>query len=140
MSYLGHLLSRLDPRRRCPRIAVEALCTEYAERHERHAFVVDMSAAGLRIERPFEGGKTPRIMQLEFELPGVDEVIWARGEVCFDRVVPASTGLVRRMGLSLVAAARDLRTLRDYVFEMRRRAPEWLPPGADEISSFTLSP
>jgi hypothetical protein len=137
MSYSRAFLD--DPRRQFPRVATEALCTEYAARHEVHSFVVDLSASGLRIERPYAGGPTPTAMQLEFELPDIDEVIWARGDVCFDRVVRGGPGqLVRRMGLRLLAATRDLRMLRDYVFERRRRRPEWLPPGAEDFAELTL--
>lgn len=86
--------------------------------------IIDLSQTGVRLERPFTGGRTPETVQLEFELPGVDEIIWAKGEVSFDRVrrAPAGlTGLVRTTGIRLAAAAaRDLRMLRDYVYELRR--------------------
>ena len=90
--------------------------------------VVDLSPLGARIERPYLGGPTPREIDLELEVPEMDEVSWARGEVCFDVVSQAPAGggggplgLLRTTGLRLVrAASRDLRLLRDCVFELRR--------------------
>lgn len=120
-----------DVRRLDPRIDVEAFCSELLPRHERPALVVDLSPVGARIERPYVGGPTPREIDLELEVPEVDEVIRARGEVCFDLITQAPRGqggplgLLRTTGLRLVqAAARDLRLLRDCVFELRRM--RWL--------------
>jgi hypothetical protein len=122
----------MDARRIDPRVDVEAFCSELLAREERPALIVDLSPFGARLERPYLGGPTPREIDLELEVPEVDEVIWARGEVCFDVVTQAAPGtfggpfgLVRRTGLRLVrAAARDLRLLRDAVFELRRM--RWL--------------
>jgi hypothetical protein len=118
----------MDARRLDPRVDVETFCSELLPREERPALVVDLSPVGARIERPYVGGPTPREIDLELEVPEVDEVIWARAEVCFDVVsqAPAGThggpfGLLRTTGLRLVrAASRDLRLLRDCVFELRR--------------------
>lgn len=104
-----------------PRVEVETLCSEIVEGKERPSLVVDLSETGLRVERPYTGGGTPRELQLEFELPGVDTIIWARGETCFDQVRPVRGGLLRTTGIRLAsAAARDLRLLRDFIFEARR--------------------
>jgi hypothetical protein len=100
-------------------VGVEALCSEIIDGRERHGLLADVSERGVRLSRPFVGGPTPRVVQLEFELPGVDEILWARGEVCFDRVVRGAAGLVRTTGVRLAAAAaRDLRLLRDYVMDL----------------------
>ena len=128
----------MDPRRLAPRIDVEAMCSEIVEGHERHGMLVDVSHTGVRIARPYTGGRTPRALQLEFELPGIDEIIWAKGDVCFDelrRAVPGEgAGLVRTTGIRLAAAAaRDLRMLRDYVHELRRArdsVEDWLGDAA----------
>jgi|JI10StandDraft_1071094.scaffolds.fasta_scaffold90208_3 hypothetical protein len=122
----------MDARRIDPRVDVETFCSELLERGERPAMVVDLSPLGARIERPYLGGPTPREIDLELEVPEIDEVIWARGEVCFDVVTQAPTGsrggplgLVRTTGLRLVrAATRDFKLLRDCVFELRRA--RWL--------------
>ncbi len=135
----------LEPTRRrtVPRTSVAAKCWEVIDGKERRAGVVDLSWEGVRLERPFCGGPTPEQVQLEIDVAGIDEVIWAKAGSCFDEVVPADPliagpmGLMRRTGFRLLAAAsRDLRLLRDYLFEQRRlaqamnptmREPEALP-------------
>jgi hypothetical protein len=115
-----------DLRRVSPRIDVEALCWEVVDERETSAMIVDLSTQGARIERPYLGGRIQQTAPLQFEVPGIDEVMWAKGDVVFDRLVPVREnggpfGLVRRTGYHLaVAAARDLRLLRDYVYEMHR--------------------
>jgi hypothetical protein len=106
--------------RRKPRLGVEAFCTEIVDGRERHGTVLDVSEEGVRLTRPFVvGQRRARDLQLEFELPGIDEVMWARGEICFDQLKPGKLGLIRTTGVRLArAAARDLRMLRDYVMGM----------------------
>jgi hypothetical protein len=96
---------------------MDAFCNEIVDGKDRFGVVVDVSEVGFRLERPYTGGRTPQIIQLEIELPGVDEIIWARAKVCFDRVRPGlNGGLLRTTGVRLVAAAtRDLRLLHDYM-------------------------
>lgn len=117
-----------------PRIDVEAMCWEMVNGRETSALAVDLSSGGLRIERPYLGGHSPREVPLQLEVPGIDEVMWARGDVCFDQVVqragPAGgpLGLLRRTGYRIaIAAQRDLRHLEEYVvetFRARRRFDE----------------
>jgi hypothetical protein len=118
-----------DPRRISPRIDVEALCWEIVGDRETSGLLVDVSTHGARVERPYTGGRIEYEVPLQLELPGIDEVMWARGDVVFDKLVPAKSsgpfGLIRRTGYRIaIAAARDLRLLRDYVYEMHhaRRA------------------
>jgi hypothetical protein len=113
-------------RRTMPRIGVEALCTEIVHGgRERHAIVANVSAEGLRLVRPFFSGPTLRTVQLEFELPGIDEIMWAKGHVCFDQIRRGPGGLVRTTGIQLAAAAaRDLRLVRDYVMDAVGRADD----------------
>jgi hypothetical protein len=114
-------------RRATPRIGVEAMCWELDGKHATTALAIDVSALGLCIERPYTGGPTRREVPLEVEVPGIDEVMWARGDACFDLVVPAPPhmktpmGLMRRTGYRIAAAAaRDLRMLREFVHETQR--------------------
>jgi hypothetical protein len=118
---MHHLHVGPDARRRAPRVLTESLCNEIAGGIERPVMVVDISESGVRIERPYVGGRTPRELQLEFELPGVDAIIWARGQTCFDQVRQVHGDLWRTTGIRLAAAASsDLRLLRDFVHESRR--------------------
>lgn len=113
-------------RRAGPRISIEALCWDCSDRDPASAIAVDLSSLGVRIERPYTGGPTRREVPLELELPGIDELMWAKGSACFDVVVPATgraggaLGLVRRTGYRLVAARRDLRRLEELVVETAR--------------------
>ena len=113
-----------DFRREGPRIDVDALCWEVADSGETAALAVDLSQGGIRIERPYLGGRSPEVVPLQLEIPGIDEVMWARGEVCFDRIVqvkgPAGgrLGLLRRTGYRIaLAARRDRRMIREYVYD-----------------------
>src|SRR5690349_14630235 len=111
----------MHTRRTSPRLGVEAFCTEIVEGHERHSLVADVSEAGIRLARPYTGGRTPAVVQLEIELPGLDEVIWAMGQVCFDQIRRELGRTVRTTGIRFAAAAsRDLRLVRDYVFDLWR--------------------
>jgi len=114
------------PRRESPRIGIEALCWELVEGRETSGLAVDLSSLGLRIERPYVGGPTRREVPLQLEIPGIDEVMWAKGDACFDVLVPhagpagGALGLIRRTGYRLVAAARDLRMIKEFVVETDR--------------------
>jgi hypothetical protein len=119
---MSYMLTHLDYRSN-PRIPTETLCTEVAGEREQYGLIVELSEAGLRLQRPLQGRMESRIVQLEFELPEVDEVVWAKGVVCFDQLwrVPlanqaAQARVLRTSGVRVVAAAtRHLRMLRDYV-------------------------
>jgi hypothetical protein len=115
-------------RRESPRIDVEALCWELVDGKEASGMAVNLSSMGLRIERPYVGGETRREVQLELEIPGIDEVMWAKGDASSDMLIPTRSGaggpmgLIRRTGYRLVIAAqRDLRMIREFVFETARQ-------------------
>ena len=119
----------MDPRRTSPRIDVEAMCWELVGDREISSLVVDLSSDGARLERPFVGGRIAREVPLQLEIPGIDEVMWAPGDVVFDQVVAGPDkgpfGLVRRTGFHItLAAARDLRLVRDFVYSMYEPEPD----------------
>jgi hypothetical protein len=116
-----------DLRREGPRIDVQALCWELVDDHETSGLTVDLSSLGLCLERPYTGGPTRREVPLQLEVPGIDEVMWAKADACFDVLVASPTpaggalGLVRRTGYRIaLAAARDLRMLKEFVIETDR--------------------
>jgi len=124
MWYSDSLTSPMLKRRDSPRISVETFCSDHTGDKESHALIIDLSEAGMRVQRPLVGVPRSRVLQLEFEVPGVDELIWAKGEVCFDevwRVPPAwestqLSGVVRTSGIRLAAtSSRHQRLLREYV-------------------------
>jgi hypothetical protein len=110
-----------------PRIPAETLCTEVAGDREQFSLIVELSESGLRLQRPLQGRMQTGIIQLEFELPEVDEIVWAKGIVCFDQLwrvpsTPARDRVLRTSGVRVVAAAtRHLKMLRDYVQTMAER-------------------
>ena len=111
----------LRPRRQKARIAVDSLASEIGADSERPALLIDVSETGLRLERPLSCGRSGRILQVEFDIPGYDDLIWASGEVCFDRLMQKDRRLVRVTGLRfLQAAQRHLRVLREFVVESAR--------------------
>jgi len=126
-------------RRESPRIEVEALCWELVQGREISGLVVDLSSLGLRIERPYTGGPTRHEVALQIEVPGIDEIMWANGDACFDVLLPSTgpaggaLGLIRRTGYRIVgAAARELRMLEEYVVETDRASRRGHPePGID---------
>ncbi len=133
MSYMFDIFDVSSQKRSNPRIPVEAFCTEIVDNDGaealRHGVVVDLSAEGLRIQRPLFG-RMPRLVRLELELPEVDEVMWAQGAVRFDEIwrLPRGadgglSGVVRTTGIEIVSAAsRHRRMLNEYVVESWRRA------------------
>jgi len=137
-----------DPRRSSPRIGTQALAWEIQGERELSSLVVDLSAEGARLERPYiprskwdvalelgpagpsmwtPGMQHDGVIPLQLELPEVDEVLWARGDVVFDELVPVKSqggpfGLMRRTGLHLsLGATRDMRLLKDWIYEMHHR-------------------
>jgi hypothetical protein len=67
--------------------------------------------------------RRPDAIQLEFELPGTSETIWARGEVAYENFDPFFHGAgVRLTGIANIHA----KLLRDYVREKRVRQLERL--------------
>ena len=89
----------------------------------------DLSALGVRLGRPFDPSAASRRVQLEIELPEVDEIIWAHGDVTFAHLSPMGgahengdprlwcEGGVQLRGIS----TSERRFLRVYVVEARRR-------------------
>lgn len=116
-------------RRHSPRIGIEAICWELLEDGEASAITIDLSANGLCLERPYAGGPTRRHVPLQIEVPGMDEIMWAKAEASFEVLIPTGSpgrggplGLIRRTGYRIArAATRDMRMLREFVVETHRQ-------------------
>lgn len=123
----------VDPRRRDPRILVDGFCGVVAERDLRHASLKDLSERGLRLEQVFDPTTAKRTVQLEIELPGVDEVVWANAVVTFAHLSPLggrrADGQPRflcRAGLRIDGISGvERRLLRDYV-QWTRDQLDWV--------------
>lgn len=119
-------MNLLDARRRTPRISLDGLCGVVTDDDDLcHASMSDLSSTGLCLERPFDARTARPVVQLEIELPGVDEIVWASAAVTYAYVtrMPDRAGDVRarfwcRTGLRIAnASQRERRLLRDYVVE-----------------------
>ena len=97
--------------------------------------MTDLSTLGLRLERPFDPKTAKPVVQIEIELPGIDEVLWASARVTHAFLTPmpgrGADGQPRfwcRAGLRIAdASQRERRLLRDYVIETliaQRRIPD----------------
>jgi hypothetical protein len=120
----------LDARRRAPRISVAGFCGVAVNNNLHHASLTNLSTLGLRLEGPYrhETAST-RILQIEIELPGVDEVIWTSAEVHRAVLTPLRSvdGQPRfwcRAGLTIRDTSRsERRLLQDFVVDsLRARA------------------
>lgn len=69
-------MNLLDVRRRAPRIAIDGFCGVAAGNDYHHASLSNLSTLGLRLERPYDPATARPVIQLEIELPGLDEVVW----------------------------------------------------------------
>ncbi len=124
------------------RTPVETLCTEVVGDLEQYSLVTELGETGLRLQRPLYGRLSSRIVQLEFEMPEVDELVWAKGLVCFDQLWPARDQnhfghrpMVRTSGVRVLAAAtRHMKMLREYVMEKRLHEPAPHPVASRPIT------
>jgi hypothetical protein len=122
----------LDARRLAPRIFVDGFCgVVTANDNLTHASLLDLSATGLRLERVFDPKAAAKLVQLEIELPGIDEVVWASAAVTHAYLTPFGKnpdGQPRfwcRAGLRITEVCRrEKKLLRDFVVEslVARRA------------------
>jgi hypothetical protein len=93
----------------------------------RYATVRDLSEIGLAIERPFDPATARRTVQVELDLPGLDELLWAGAVVTSAHLSPmrgrTADGQPRfwcRAGLRITGISRnERRLLRDYVHTTR---------------------
>jgi hypothetical protein len=109
-------MNLLDARRRAPRISLEGFCSVASDAGLHHAHVTSLSANGLRIEQPSREATTRPMIQLEIELPGIDELVWASAYVTDVRVSYGWRQWTCRTGLQIAAiSSREQRLLRDYV-------------------------
>ncbi len=120
ISYMYDSLIPDGPNRRVDRrLRLQLHLTEYIKDREYRALATDISESGLSIQKLTEP-VVPHapVVQLELELPGTNELIWASAEPRFDAVGSDFhvSGLFFR-GM----ARKHQRLLRDYVRERRLR-------------------
>jgi hypothetical protein len=75
----------MQNRRDDRRIPLETFYNEYVSDRPYRGLITNVSEHGLRVQRLLRpSNRMSRVVQLEFELPGTGEMIWAKGEACFD--------------------------------------------------------
>jgi len=115
-------MNLLDARRHAPRISIEGFCGVASDHDLHYASLSDLSALGLRLERVFDPATAKPIVQLEIELPGIDEVLWTSARVTRAILTPMGRhpdGQPRfwcRAGLVIGdSSRRDRRLLKEFV-------------------------
>jgi hypothetical protein len=108
----------MSERRVAPRVSLELFLNEYVQDRLHRCVTTNLSEAGLHIQKLVTPPRRrPDALQLEFELPGTGETIWARGEVAYEEVDP----YFHQTGVRLTGIARlHARLLRDWVLEQRK--------------------
>ena len=125
------MLSKLH-RRMLPRLATYGMCGVVGRGEQlAHAYMLNLSGGGLRLERPFDPATASPVVQLEIELPDADEILWARAKVMSAHLTPMggvhANGQPRlwcNAGLELDGMSRaEERLLMDYIcHSFRERA------------------
>ena len=124
MSYSDHpKRARGSERRDIERVPLSIFIDEYVGERKHRALTTNLSATGLYMHRVRSGSyRDTRHVQLELQLPGTSDTIWARGEIRYDQL---GDELVHGTGVELTAIARGhQRLLGDYLYEARRRKLE----------------
>jgi hypothetical protein len=100
------------------RIPLEIFMNEYLCDRPHRALTVNISESGVFVHKVATTfSRKTRVVGLEFELPGTADVIWARGEICYDMFDDHLHGQgIRFTGMPKAYA----RLLRDYCIEKRR--------------------
>jgi hypothetical protein len=100
------------------RIPLEIFMNEYMNDRPHRALTVNISASGVYVHKVVtQLSRRSRVVGLEFELPGTGDLIWARGEICYDTLTDSFHG----EGIRFTGMARaHARMIREYCNERRR--------------------
>jgi hypothetical protein len=117
----------MQDRRDEHRIPIRMFLNEYVRDRLHRAVTTNLSPNGIYLNRVFANGQKrlafgrhDRYVQLEFQLPGTSDTIWARGEVRYDELGVES--MVHGTGIYLTDLARGhQRMLKEYVIDEKRK-------------------
>src|SRR5262245_32509268 len=100
------------------RISLEIFMNEYFQDRPHRAMTVNISESGVFLNKIASSfNRRSRVVGLEFELPGTGEIIWARGEICYDTFDDHLHG----QGIRFTGMPRSYRRLvHDFCIERRR--------------------
>lgn len=110
------------------RVQLEMFLNQYVGEKLERGVTSNVSPTGLYLHRVLRRsiGRSSRFVQLEFQIPGTREVVWARGEVRRDELeLPPwrrDSELVHGTGVRLLEMPRAHRRMwRDFVYEKKRQ-------------------
>ncbi|MBL0214568.1 MAG: PilZ domain-containing protein [Myxococcales bacterium] len=120
LSYIG--LPQGEPvqeRRLGYRIPYEAMVTSYVHDRPIRGLSQNLSDTGINMSAISLVAPPPGlVVGLEIDLPGIDESIWASGQICYRKDDRMASGL----GVRFVAMAKSqARMIRDFCIEARRK-------------------
>jgi hypothetical protein len=101
------------------RIPLEMFLNKYVKDRPFRALTTNVSDTGIHLNlvRGAPLCRDTRVVGLEFELPGTGEIIWARGEICYDALDDYFHGT----GVRFTAMPRlHAHMLREFCVERRR--------------------
>jgi c-di-GMP-binding flagellar brake protein YcgR len=103
------------------RVPLEIFLNQYIRDRPFRALTCNLSDTGVYLHRAESAAGPPpaetTVVSLELELPGTGEIVWARGEVCYEQ----RDAFVRGAGVRFTAMARrHARLIRDFCVESRR--------------------
>ena len=114
-------------RRQTPRLRLALTMNEYVKDDPCPALARDVSEGGLALQKQQVGPQQHlvELVNLEIELPGTNETIWATAEPRFDALHRS----LQVSGLRFVSMARKHeRLIHDYLRERRERLARLLAP------------
>jgi hypothetical protein len=113
-------------RRLTPRLRLALTMNQYVKDDPCPALARDVSEGGLALQKRVDPHQPPvELVNLEIELPGTNETIWAAAEPRFDALHRS----LQVSGLRFVSMARKHeRLIRDYLRERRERLARLLNP------------
>jgi hypothetical protein len=113
-------------RRLTPRLRLALTMNQYVKDDPCPALARDVSEGGLALQRRVDPNQSQvELVNLEIQLPGTNETIWAAAEPRFDALHRS----LQVSGLRFVSMARKHeRLIRDYLRERRERLARLLAP------------
>lgn len=101
------------------RIPFEAMVTSYVRDRPIRGLAANLSDTGISMSAVAMLAPPPgALVGLELELPGIDDSIWALGQICYRKDDRLASGL----GVRFVEMARSqARLVRDFCQDVRRR-------------------
>jgi len=100
------------------RVPLEIFLNEYVADRPHRCLSVNVSESGLYVHKLIQPiHRASPVVGVEFELPGTNEIIWARGDVCYDTLDDYFHGTgIRITGIP----QKHAHLMHDYIFELRR--------------------